>query len=245
MINCIIYEDNEKMQELYQKIINDFFEEKNILVSFCIYDKYKPNLEDELFNIIGEKIYILDIEVPGKSGLDLARIIRNSGDWNSPLIIVTSYEHLKNKSFTSKMLMLDFVSKKENIELRLKESLELANVIIDNNETYTFQYNGELYHIEYKNILYFKKDLNDNYTFLYTKKNIFKIKESIIQIENIIKDNKSFVKTHRSCIVNIDNIEYFDIKNNIIYFKEYSTNLLTKESRDFLKKILRNDQIKK
>lgn len=245
MINCIIYEDNEKMQETYKKIVNDFFKDKNIYISFHIYNKYSPNLEKKLLNIEGGKLYILDIEVPGKSGLDLARIIRNSGDWNSPLIVVTSYDHLKNTGFTSKMLMLDFISKKENIELRLKESLELANIIIDNNESYIFQYDGELYHIEYRNILYFEKDLNDNYTFLYTKKDVYKIKESIIQIESIIKENKSFIKTHRSCIVNIENIDYLDIDNNTLHFKGYSTKLLTKESRELLRQSLRPEQIRK
>lgn len=245
MISCIIYEDNEKMQTLYRETVEEFFKNKNQEVKFYIYNKYHPNLENEILNIEGEKVFILDIEVPGKSGLDLARIIRNNGDWNSPLIIVTSYDYLKNTGFTSKMLMLDFISKKEDVKTRLIESLKIANNIMNIEDSYVFQYNGELYHVEFQNILYFEKDLNDNYTFLYTKDETYKIKESIIQIENCLEENEHFFKTHRSCIVNIDNIDYLDIKNNIICFGTQTTNLLTKESRDILIKLLSSHQVRK
>jgi len=242
MINCIIYEDNEKMQNLYESIIQNFYNQKKQSVIFHKYKKYTKNLEKKLSEIKGTKIYILDIEVPNKSGLDLAREIRNNGDWNSPLIIISGYEHLKNTSFTSKMLMLDFISKKENIEERLVETLELTNVIVDNNESYIFQYNGELYNIDYKDILYFKKDLNDNFTTLYTNKDIYKIKENIIEINQNLNNNKNFIKINRSCIVNINNIRHFNVTENTIYFDETKIILSSKEGREFLIEKLKKEQ---
>jgi len=38
MINCIIYEDNEKMQNLYESIIQNFYNQKKQSV---IFHKYK------------------------------------------------------------------------------------------------------------------------------------------------------------------------------------------------------------
>lgn len=245
MINCIIYEDNEKMQNIYKHVVKDFFKSLDQDVCFYVYSQYCNNLENEVLNIDGEKVFILDIEVPGKSGLDLARIIRNSGDWTSPLIVVTSYDYLKNTGFTSKMLMLDFISKKEDVANRLLESLKIANNIMDGENSYTFQYNGELYHVEYLDILYFEKDLNDNYTFLYTKKETYKIKESIIQIEAYLEDNEHFYKVHRSCIVNIDNIDCFDLRSSTLYLGEHSTDLVSKEGKEFLRKYLKSHQIRK
>lgn len=240
MINCIIYEDNEKMQVLYQEIIRDYFNKIEKQVKFYIFDKYQKNLEKKLANINGSKFYILDIEVPGKSGLDLAREIRNDGDWESQLIIITSYEYLKNTSFTSKMLMLDFISKKDNLRNRLCESLIIVNDIINTCDNYTFQYNGELYHVNYQNILSFEKDLNDNYTFLYTNDKSYRIKDSITNIEKELLKHRCFFKIHRSCIINVNNIKDFDLENNILYLGDYSTNLLTKESRELLRKHLNN-----
>lgn len=243
MINCIIYEDNDEMIKLYQEIIKDYFSSKNQKIKFYVFEQYQKNLEIKLCNLKGKKIFILDIEVPGKSGLDLARIIRTNGDWNSPLIVITSYDHLKSTGFTSKMLMLDFILKKENIRKRLKESLSIVDNIIDTKNSYTFQYNGELYHVDYQNILCFEKDLNDNYTFLYTKQGSYKIKECIIQIEKSFHNNQNFFKIHRSCIININNITELDLKKNILHLGNYSTNLLTKENRNLLIKQLENYQI--
>ena len=243
MINVIIYEDNEKMQILYQETIHSFFKKRKKNVKFHVFNHYIKDLETKVCEIPGVKIFILDIEVPGKSGLDLARIIRSKGDWTSPLIVVTSYEHLKNTGFTSKVLMLDFISKKENLEKRLIESLEVACDIIPINDSYTFQYNGELYHVGFDDILYFEKDLNDNYTFLFTKDASYKIKESIIQIGKKFEDNQQFLKTHRSCIINIHNVDYLNLKTNTIYFGKYHTTLLTKGNKEILKKSLKSNQI--
>lgn len=245
MINIIIYEDNQEMQILYQEVVKDFFASRKQRVKFHIFPSYIRNLETKFANILGKKIFILDIEVPGKSGLDLARIIRNNGDWMSPLIVITSHEHLRNTGFTSKILMLDFISKRENVQKRLKISLETAYDIVHMKDSYTFQYNGELFHVPFDEILYFEKDLNDNYTFLYTKDFAYKIKESISHIGNKLDYNPTFLKVHRSCIINLHHISCYNLKENRIYLGKYSTNLITRENRDFLKKKLKLTQLLK
>lgn len=245
MINIIIYEDNKDMQILYQEVVSEFFKQKKQKIKFHVFPAYVRNLENKFSNIPGKKIYILDIEVPGKSGLDLARSIRNTGDWMSPLIIVTSYEQLKNTGFTSKVLMLDFISKREDVKRRIKESLEAAFEIFHAKDSYTFQYNGQLFHVPFDNILYFEKDLNDNYTFLYTDDASYKIKESIIQIGKKLEYYQTFFKPHRSCIVNISRIDYLNLKESRIYLGKYSTDLITKGNCEILRKMLTSDKINK
>ena len=239
MINVIIYEDNKEMQILYQEVVRNFFHSQKIKIKFHIFSSYVRNLERKLASLPGKKLFILDIEVPGKSRLDLARTIRHEGDWMSPLMVITSYENLKNTGFTSKVLMLDFISKRENVRKRLKESLETVYDIFHMKDAYTFQYNGKLFHIPFDDILYFEKDLNDNYTFLYTEDFAYKIKESITQIGKKLEQHLMFLKVHRSCIVNINRISMFNVKEKRIYLGKYSTNLITREGRDFLKKKLR------
>lgn len=243
MINIIIYEDNPDMQGLYKEVVNEFFKQRKLKIKFHIFSSYIKNLETKFANIPGKKLYILDVEVPGKSGLDLARIIRGNGDWMSPLVVVTSYEHLRSTGFTSKVLMLDFISKREDVRKRLTDSLETAYNIVHDKDSYTFQYNGELFHVSFNDILYFEKDLNDNYTFLYTKKSSYKIKESISHIGKKLEYSPIFFKVHRSCIVNVNNIDILNMKENRIYSGKYTTNLITKENRDLLKKKLPSSKV--
>lgn len=243
MINIIIYEDDTDRHILYKEVVANFFEQHNQKVKFFIFPCYSKNLEAKFANIPGKKIFILDIEVPGKSGLDLARTIRSNGDWMSPLIIITSYEHLRNTGFTSKMLMLDFISKREDVRKRLTESLETAYDIVHTKDSYTFQYNGELFHVPFDDILYFEKDLNDNYTFLYTDDFAYKIKESITQIGSKLEYNPIFFKVHRSCIVNIRRVDKLNLNENTIVLGKYSTKLITRENREILKKKLKTTQI--
>lgn len=243
MINIIIYEDNKDMQNLYKRTLNRYFKVKREKIKLYIFDCYSRNLETKFRNIPGKKIYIMDIEVPGKSGLDLARNIRKSGDWMSPLIVITSYAHLRNTGFTSKVLMLDFICKREPVEKRLIETLDVIYEIVNDFNNYTFQHNGEVFHVPYDDVCYFEKDLNDNYTFLYTKYNCYKINESIIQIGKKLEDNPHFFKTHRSCIINLDNVDYLDYNHDIILIGGYSINLITNQKKNKLKKILSSEQI--
>lgn len=243
MINFIIYEDNVDMQNTYKEVIKEFFHKKSETIRLYVFDRYRHDLEDKLNELEGSKIYILDIEVPGKSGLDLARTIRSSGDWLSPFIVVTAYEHLKNTGFTSKVLMLDFISKKRNIKNQLNQSLMIAYNIVCSNKSFTFQYDGELYHVPYEEILYFEKDLNDNYTFLITRDNLFKIKNSIINIERKLDGNHNFMRIHRSCIVNLDAIDKLDVPSNTIYFGNKQTCLLAREKKNALIHRLDSDKV--
>ena len=61
-----------------------------------------------------------------KNGLELARKIRQNDDWISPIIIVTSHEEFKLVGYTAKILMLNFITKKEKLEEDLFETLEVA-----------------------------------------------------------------------------------------------------------------------
>ncbi len=244
MINVIIYEDNQEMQRLYQEEIKNFFEKRNHTVNFYLFSHYSKDLEKIMQKISRKKLFILDIEVPGKSGLDLAREIRGNGDWISPFIIITNHDSFKNTGFTSKTLLLDFISKKENRKERLQEALETAYEILNRKETYTFQYNGEIHHISYQDILYFEKDLNDNYTFLYTEDYSYKVKDSISNIQKELENHPNFFKTHRSCIINVKQVDYLDLENNQLSIRNHVIRLLTKEKKEKLKKLLQKEKSK-
>ena len=153
MINYIIYEDEEEYRRKYVSIILKLRGKEQEGYRIIELEKYDEETKRQLGDTLGKKIYIFDIEVPGKSGLDLAREIREEGDWESQIIVVTTHEHLRTTSFTSRLLMLDFVSKYYDCENRLKESLIVAFDILTKYKALTFMTEGEIYQIPYLDIL--------------------------------------------------------------------------------------------
>jgi len=235
MINFVIYEDEKKFREKYISIILKLIGGMKVAYRIHEFEKYEQTTIKKIKQITGKKIFILDIEVPGKSGLDLAREIRNDGDWLSPMIIVTTHDHLKNTAFTSKMLMLDFISKFYKCEENLKDTLKLSLNIIENHQSLNFQYNGELIQIPYDNILFIEKNVEDLYSTVVTETERITIKKTISSIEEELKKDPRFFRTHRSCIVNIDKVTSVELRECIIHFGNIETPLLSRDKKSELK----------
>lgn len=238
MVNFIIYEDEKKFREKYISVILKLVGNLKLAYRIIEISKYDENTLVKIDSLIGKNIFIFDIEVPGKTGLDLAREIRNNGDWKSPMIIVTTHEQLKNTAFTSKILMLDFISKFYDCENSLKETLQLSLNIIDSHKSLNFQYNGELYQIPYEDILFIEKNVEDLYSTIVTKNERIKIKKMIGTIEEELSSEKRFFRTHRSCIINIDNLTSIELSACIMHFDEIESPLLSRDKKRELKLIL-------
>ena len=240
MINFIIYEDEKKYRELYISIILKVIGSLQYAYKIIEIDRYDRTTMSKINKLVGKKIFILDIEVPGKSGLDLAREIRNSGDWNSQMIVATTHEQLRNTTLTSRMLMLDFITKYYNLEDSLKECLKICINIVETHQSLNFQYNGELYQIPYNDILYIEKNVDDPYSTIVTRDKNIEIKRTMSTIENDLKEDERFFRTHRSCIINIDNVTSVELKDNIINFGNKATMLLARDKKSELKELLAN-----
>lgn len=238
VINFIIYEDNKRWQKYYKDVILKIIGHSNDKYKIIVIDKYDNEIIKKINSLDGKKIFLLDLQVPGKSGLEFAREIRRKNDWKSQIIVITSYDNFKNEGYSSRILMLDFICKKDNVYEKLSDSINIALKIHQNTPSYNFTFNNEYYQIPYEDILFFEKDLNNNYVNIITKHNRFKIKESLINIEQQLNKNNIFYKTHRSCVVNISNIKKVDLSNNIIYFKNKKTYLLARNKKKELKDLL-------
>lgn len=238
MINFVLYEDGKEMRERYKKIILKLIGPNDNNFKIIEIDKYNQEAEKKLSNIVGNKIYLLDVEVPGKSGLDLARKIRNDRDWDSQIIVITSHEQYSNIGYTSKLLMLDFISKYSNIEKELKETLGVAVGIFTKQKSITFTLNGELYKIPYNQILYIEKSLNNNNCKIVTNDGEYFTRDTIQHLEEILSNDQRFMKTHRSCIVNLSNVSSIDLANNIIFFPNKQIDLIARNKKRELKERL-------
>ena len=236
-MNFILYEDDMQYVIIYKEVINSLMGYSNLNYKTTVISKWEDNTKELFDNLDGNKIYILDIEVEGKNGLDVARMIRDEGDWISPIIMVTSHEKFKTVGYTSKVLMLDFILKRDNLKDNLFEALRVALKINGIRKTYSFLHKGEAYQIPYDDILYIEKNLNDNCSCIVTKREEFVIRKSIVNIEKEL-EGTTFYKSHRSCLINIDNVRHIDFDNGVIFFDEKATNLLSRANKPKLKRIL-------
>ena len=238
-MNFIIYEDEKDYAKRYKNAINKLLVSTNLKYKIIEISEYTNKTEEELEKIEGNKCFILDIEVPGKTGLELARNIRKKGDWTSPIIIITSHEEFKTVGYTGKILMLNFISKAEDLEKQLIDSLETALEINMANKSLCYSNKGELFYIPYQDILYIEKSLNDNTSNIVTKSHMYNIRKTIKELEEELSNTIDFIKTHRSCIVNIKNIKHIDFENNIIKFANKETNLISRTHKKGLKERLK------
>lgn len=239
MINFIIYEDNVKFREEYMNIIHKVMGKNNNQYKIHTFSEYNSKVESIITEQIGKKIYILDIEVPGKSGIDLARDIRNSNDWNSQIIIATSHAEMKNGNFRSKILMLDFISKFDDLDNTLQRTLTLAHGIVETHSSFNFQQNGDIYQIPYNDILYIEKEQDSNISTIITRNKQIQVRQNISTIMDDLSRDTRFLRVHRSCIVNLYNIRKVNLNDNVIFFKyNKKTNLLSRNFKKELKEKL-------
>jgi len=237
MINFIVYEDEIKFRDKYFSIIEKFIGDSNLVYEIIDIPKYTKEESAKIKNLSGNNIYILDIEVPGKSGLDLAREIRRNGDWKSQIIIATSHEHLKDYAYQSSMLMLAFISKFYNLERELYKAISKAYNILTTDECITFQKGPKIYNIPKHDVLYFEKQQEEVYCSVVTKDKSYVTNKTLIQLEKDLKIDPRFMKTHRNYLVNTYNIRKIDLDRDEISFENNKRALLSRTYKKEIKEI--------
>ncbi len=233
MINFIMCDDNKYVRDLNEKIISKIAMPYDFNYTVHSFEGYNSGLKELINKSSDIKIYILDLELPGKSGLDIAREIRKV-DWDSIIIILTSHDELELKLLKEKLLILDFISKFDNYENRLIDTINLVINKLDSKKVINFKSKRELHHILLDNIYYIYKDNYSDKSVIITNDNEYPVNESLT---NLIKrlDNR-FYQTHRACYVNLDKIDSVDFKNSIIYFdNNTSTDYLSRNNKKGLR----------
>lgn len=225
MIKIIVCDDNKEINKRMCDIINKTLMNNDIDYTLKRHYLYDQDFMDDLRSE-GPKIYVLDIEVQNTSGLDIAHIIRKH-DLDSQIIIVSAHEELADRAFRERLLILDFVSKFYNLEENLSKDIELAISTFGGRRTLRFTSNRITYMINIRDINYIAKAVGERKVIIKTKNKEYVVNKNFIEIQELLSDN--FIQTHRSCMVNIDNVKEIDSSNNIIRFENGDeTNLLSK-----------------
>ena len=238
MINFIIYEDEDYFYDWYKNAIHKFMGNSNDYYKIYHFSTYSEKIVKLIKSLSGQNIYILDIEVTGKSGLDLAREIRAlKKTMNDQIIIVTAHQDLIQNAYHKKILMVDFISKFDELEEKLLLCFREIYTIFNSNKFLSYKKDGEIIRIPYDNILFIEKDKNEDCLCIETENKKYKYRGNINKIESLLSNDKRFFKAHRSCIVNTYKITKIIPNIPAIYFNDKYTNSLSRDKKKELESI--------
>ena len=220
MMNYIVCDNNKDIVENVASIIDSLMMGNNI--HYRIYKFY--NYNDEFFKRVKikgtNKVYILDIEVNEKSGIDIARKIRET-DLQSALIFLTSHGELAEYVVYNVISPLGFVSKFDHYEEKLKSLINIAMKQMGSRNLLKFETSKMAYQIPLRDILYITHDSVERKSIVITDYSEFHIGRTLSEIFDQL--NSQFKYSHRACIVNMERVTKLDTKKKIITFDNGET----------------------
>lgn len=230
MINYIVCDDNEIMRNNIETIINKIMMNNNIEYKIHMFSDYDKNFNKLVSQNLTNKVYILDIETPSESGINIARKIRIH-DIESIIIFLTSHYELGSVLLEEEIMFLTFISKFNDMEKRLTSALNKALNHIGQKQAIRFEDHGVLYTIPVNDILYITHDSVSRKSIIKTDYTDFSISKSLSEI--VLMLDGRFIRTHRACIANKSRIRMIDKKKNIISFDSgITTDLLSNMYRE-------------
>lgn len=233
MLNFVICDDNLNILDKFAKILETIFTKHGYDAKIGL----KTDDVDELLDYIDDNktdVLILDINLKSdRTGLEIASKVRER---NKDTYFIFTTAHLEYAMMAYKFKTFDYLAKPVTSE-RIEETMvRLFNDIngfpkkyikIDNKKTI----------IDAAEILYIKRD-GMKLTF-HTKSRDYQTYSSFNKIQDSLPEN--FVRSHKSYIVNINNIENIDLVTNKIYFVNNSICDIGPKFKDDLIKEVKNN----
>lgn len=236
MIHFIICEDEIVFVKKYKEEIDKIMMNYDIEYKYHIYKGYTEKFKEIAQEDLGFKIYILDLRTSSGSGLDAARLIREEyDDWNSMIIIITAYPEHKYEIIGKRLLLLDFINKLDNCDKRLQEAIKISLKNFDRRpKTLKYVYKKVIYNIEFRRIIYIEKEQDNKRCIIKTNNGEYLIQGNLNTVLKLL--DKRFKKCCRSIIINLEQVESYNPKNNTLTFKNKEE--LIAVSRDKKKEIM-------
>jgi len=234
MINVIICDNEKEVTDRVREIITKIMFKTRFDYKIHVYNKYDKEFEKIMNEELENKIYILDIEVEDKSGIQMAKKIRKT-DWESVIILLTAHYELEELAYKSKILLLDFISKYEIYDEKINETISMCLERKITSEKLAIKERGRIKRLSYNDILYISCETDKRKLKIKTITKEHESNESLLEIKDRLRGK--FIQTHRACIVNMGNVSNIDTKNKVIKFTNgKETNLL---SRRYMKEVVK------
>lgn len=215
MINFIICDDVKQYREMVEHIVVSYMMKNKLEYKTHVFKDYDSDFLKIVESKLSFKVYILDIETPTRSGIDIARLIRNK-DVDSVLIFLTGHQELGHVVMKNDFLFLSYINKFDDCEKRLIKSLDKALKMFKIKSVIRFKDNGVIYTIPQDDILYITRDSVERKCIIVTDYSEFHVGKNLAELEEEVNDN--FVKTHRACLMNTKRILSFSKSQKEVVF---------------------------
>ena len=215
MINFIICDDVKQYREMVEHIVVSYMMKNKLEYKTHVFKDYDSDFLKIVESKLSFKVYILDIETPTRSGIDIARLIRNK-DVDSVLIFLTGHQELGHVVMKNDFLFLSYINKFDDCEKRLTKSLDKALQMFKIKSVIRFKDNGVVYTIPQDDILYITRDSVERKCIIVTDYSEFHVGKNLAELEEEVNDN--FVKTHRACLMNTKRILSFSKSQKEVVF---------------------------
>lgn len=239
MIRFIVCEDNKQFLEKVNLSITKAMINYNFDYKVNKFTEYNEELKGIINNPKELKIYILDIELPKISGLEIASEIRRI-DTESVILFLTAYDEWRNDIFYSRLLALDYISKDQIWSYRFEDTIKHTIEVINSKRVLSFEFNCNSYRVPFKQIKYIEKVQDHQKCIIHTDDGEeYQICANISELKTRL--GPGFYQTHKSCIVNVEKIKYVDYNEGMItFFNNESIYLLSTRNKKGLKEYVAN-----
>lgn len=207
MIRIATIEDEKIIQEEICRVITSVTNHKEEIKV----DSYF-SAEDYFLAAKAYELVITDIELPGISGLELGRKVRQMNP-EVYLVFLTSYSEFASESYIIEAYQ--YILKKDMQE-RLPALVDkvVARIKKENSEFFWIGNTRDIKKIYYKEIIYIKKIKGSKYAEYVTADGMYTARLSLNQVFEKIKNN-GFILADRAHVVNVNHVKR--LRGNTIY----------------------------
>lgn len=211
MIKIMILDDEENYLKKEEILTRQFFSQKGVPCQIVAYQNaqwFLYGLEEENYDL-----YILDVEMPEKNGLEVAREIRRI--YPNPFIIfVTNFMDYAADAY--EVNTYRYISKSA-LDKKLIEAYKaiLPELLSKEKKYYVIEKRGEMNRLEYSDIYYLKKE--NKYVVFVHRRGESRVRSSL---GNVLADlnSKEFVIVDKGMVVNLQHV--MRIKGHDLYMRD-------------------------
>ena len=201
MVKIAICDDEEKSVALHERMVRECLQAAGIGCEITTYTQSRNLLYDITDDAFFYDLILLDIEMPGFSGMELPQQIKGFLP-NVRIIFVTSHTEYAIDAF--ELSIFRYVPK-NNLEAKLPAAvLDAARLIeLEAGQEYTIQTASRMEKIPFKDIFYVQRDGKN--AMIVSSAGTAKVRKSLQQVFDEL-NTPEFIFIDRGCIVNIIHI---------------------------------------
>ena len=192
-----ICDDEKKIGLFMKEIIDRFYFVRDEEADIECFENGDQLLQSDLENI---DILFLDIEMPGRNGLEVAREIRKVNQ-NMVIVFTTAYDKFVFESFKVKAYRYLLKPVKESDLIEALQSIQQE--LYSSAEEISFSFQNENYHVRIADILYVEGMRAK--IWIQCKNETYRYRGALKSIDSMLK-GKGFFQIHQSYIINMNKI---------------------------------------